>query len=540
VRALPLTDPGTPDARSATAYLRWLMRVQARTLLGGIAFGIVWMTSQAVLPAVIGRGIDAGVTARDTSALVQWCAVLLAIGAVQVVSGIMRHRFAVTNWLAAAYTTVQVVTRQVVRLGGSLPRQVSTGEVVAIGTSDISHLGHAMDVTARASGAVVSIVVVAALLLDVSVPLGLVVLLGVPLLLLLLGPLLAPLQRRTAVQRELTGGLANLATDIVGGLRVLLGIGGEQTYDRRYVAQSQAVRTAGVSGGRVQSVLDALQVLLPGTLVVVVVWIGARFAVDGRITPGELVAFYGYAAFLVLPVRTLTEFANKWIKGIVSARRVVRVLRLEPDAGPAGGRAASDVPLTPGVLTAVVAEPAEDGAALLESVARQLPGGPDRVLLADATAGLFSGELRAQLDVHGRGDDALLRAVRVASAEDVLDALPDGLDTVITERGRTFSGGQRQRLVLTRALTVDPDVLLLAEPTSAVDAHTEGRIAERLATHRAGRTTVVTTSSPLVLDRADEVVVLRDGLLHARGRHADLLAGDPAYRAMVTREEVTA
>ena len=111
---------------------------------------------------------------------------------------------------------------------------------------------------------------------------------------------------------------------------------------------------------------------------------------------------------------------------------------------------------------------------------------------------------------------------------------------MITERGRTFSGGQRQRLVLTRALTVDPEVLLLAEPTSAVDAHTEGRIAERLATHRAGRTTVVTTSSPLVLDRADDVVVLRDGLLHARGRHADLLAGDPAYRAMVTREEVTA
>ena len=119
---------------------------------------------------------------------------MFAIGIVQAGSGIIRHRFAVTNWLTAAYRTVQLIGRQTVHLGGTLPRKVSTGEVVAIGTNDISHIGQVMDVSARFAGAVVSFVLVAVILLQTSITLGLVVLIGVPLLMLLIGPLLEPLQ----------------------------------------------------------------------------------------------------------------------------------------------------------------------------------------------------------------------------------------------------------------------------------------------------------------------------------------------------------
>ena len=123
----------------------------------------------------------------------------------------MRHRFAVTNWLTAAYRTVQLVGRQTVHLGGTLPRKVSTGEVVAIGTNDLSHIGQVMDVTARFAGADR---LVPAGLGDpavTSVTLGLVVLIGVPLLMLLIGPLLSPLQKRSAHQRHLMGDLSNTA-----------------------------------------------------------------------------------------------------------------------------------------------------------------------------------------------------------------------------------------------------------------------------------------------------------------------------------------
>ncbi|MFB9313729.1 ABC transporter ATP-binding protein [Nocardioides plantarum] len=570
MRRLPLDHPGTADHRSPMRFLWWLAQGQRQTLLGGMAFGIVWMSCQAVMPAVIGRAIDRGVSDKDGSALLGFAALMLGIGLLQAFTGIMRHRFAVTNWLTAAYRTVQLTGRHAVHLGGTLSRKVSTGEVVAIGNSDISHLGQVMDVSARFSGAVVSFVLVAVILLQTSTPLGLLVLLGVPGLMLLIGPLLSPLQKRSAAQRQLTGELSNTASDIVGGLRVLRGVGGEEVFLDRYRRESQATRRAGVSVARVQSLLDALQVFLPGVFVVVVVWLGARYAVTGRISPGELVAFYGYAAFLMIPLRTATEFANKVIRARVSASRVCRLLALEPEveepatateAPPSGAELAdarSGLRVRPGTMVAVVSEPTDDAADLADRLGLCAPEPDDdvtlggvpltalpradvrrRIVVSDTGATLFSGRLGDRLDVTGAGGARLERALETASADDILDALPERLDTVVAERGRTFSGGQRQRLVLARVLTGDPEVLVLVEPTSAVDAHTEARIASRLREHRAGRTTVVVTSSPLMLDAVDEVAFLRDGVVVAVGTHADLLREVPAYRSVVTREEVT-
>jgi ABC-type multidrug transport system fused ATPase/permease subunit len=566
VRRLPLDHPGTAVHSSPGAFLWWLAREQWRTLAGGMSFGIVWMSCQAAMPAVIGRAIDRGVAGKDGSALLTYGGVMLGLGLLQAVTGIMRHRFAVTNWLTAAYRTVQLVGRQAVHLGGTLPRKVSTGEVVAIGTNDLSHLGQVMDVSARFAGAVVSFLLVAVILLTTSVPLGLVVLLGVPALMLLIGPLLRPLNRRTAHQRHLMGELSNTATDIVSGLRVLRGIGGEQVFHDRYVRESQTTRRAGVQVARLQSVLDALQVFLPGVFVVVVVWLGARYAVQGRITPGELVAFYGYSAFLLIPLRTATEYANKLIRGRVAAARVCRVLALtadhvdpaEPAELPRAGAELADartgLHVEPGVLLAVVSEP-EEAAALADRLglcaaptddAVTLGGVPltslrredvrRRIVVSDTGATLFSGRLGTVLDPAGRGVGAVRQALDTASTDDILEALPDGLEAIVAAKGRTFSGGQRQRLVLARALAADPEILVLVEPTSAVDAHTEARIAARLRAKRAGRTTVVVSSSPLVLDAVDEVAFLRDGRVVATGTHAELLESTPDYRAVVVRE----
>lgn len=568
MRDLPLEHPGVADHRTPGKFLWWLARGQWQTLAGGMVFGILWMSCQAVLPMVLGEAIDAGVAARDTQALLTWAGVLLLIGIGQATFGIIRHRFAVTNWLTAAYRTVQLVTRHAVHLGSTLPRKVSTGEVLAIGSGDISHLGQVMDVTARFAGAVVSFLLVSVILLQTSVTLGLVVLLGVPLLMLLVGPVLKPLQARTAHQRGLMSSLTNTATDIVGGLRVLRGIGGEQVFLDRYRRQSQEARRAGVTVARVQSVLDALQVFLPGVFVVLVVWLGARSAVRGDISAGELVAFYGYAAFLMTPLRTVTEFANKLIRGRVSATRVCRMLALAPDhlepvdpapPPPVGselvdGRTGlrvrpgttlaivSDDPDAPAVLAdrlGMVAENPDDEVRLGGVPLTQLPRMVvrQRIVVSDTGAGLFSGPLRQRLDVSGRG--GVEQALATAAGEDILDGLTDGLDTVVAERGRTFSGGQRQRLVLARALTSDPEILVLVEPTSAVDAHTEARIARRLREHRAGRTTVVTTTSPLMLDAVDEVAFLQGGRVVAVGTHADLLVAESGYRSVVTREEAS-
>ena len=565
MRHLPLADPGVADHRTPGRFLWWLAMGQRRTLLGGMAFGIVWMSCQAVMPAVLGRAIDRGVAEKDARQLLLWASVMFAVGVVQAVSGIVRHRFAVTNWLTAAYRTVQLVTRQAVHVGGALPRKVSTGEVVAVGSSDLSHLGNVMDVTARFAGAIVSFLLVSVILLSTSVTLGLVVLIGVPVLMAMIGPMLSPLQRRAAHQRQMMSDLSNTATDIVGGLRVLRGIGGEQVFLERYRRESQATRAAGVQVAKLQSVLDALQVFLPGVFVVLVVWLGARSAVAGQITAGELVAFYGYSAFLMIPLRTATEFANKFIRARVSARRVCTVLALRPDvtdpesplpSPPAGSPlhdARSGLTVTPGRLTAIVSDDPDESALLADRLGLTaaevddditLGGVPltalpraevrRRIVVSDTSAQLFSGRLADRLDVTGSGD--VTAALWTASADDILDGLPERLDTIVTERGRSFSGGQRQRLVLARALSADPEVLVLVEPTSAVDAHTEARIASRLREHRAGRTTVVTTVSPLLLDTVDEVAFLVDGRVVATGTHAALLETEPDYRAVVVRD----
>jgi ABC-type multidrug transport system fused ATPase/permease subunit len=567
MKHLPYEDPGLPDLRSPARLLLWVGRQQKRTLAAGISFGVVWMLSQALLPYALGRAVEDGLVADDRSALLAWAGVLLGLGAIQAVAGILRHRCAVSNWLQASYRLIQVVSHHVARTGPAVRTRLTTGEVVATVSNDAIRAGGAFDITARLAGAIASYVVVAALLLSASTTLGLVVLLGVPVLVGCLSFVIKPLQARQREQREEVGQLTALGADTVAGLRVLRGIGGEQVFFSRYRSQSEQVKRAGVRVALPQSTLDASQVLLPGIFVLIVIWLGARFAIDGRIGPGELVAFYGYAAFLVIPLRTAAEAVDKVTRALVGARRMLSILEVEPHvpharapaAEPAAGAlladARSGLVVEPGRFVCLVSAVPDEAVVLADRLGRfaddegvtlggvrladlPLEAVRRRIVVSETDPLLFSGALRDELDPWGRaGDEELLAAIAVANAEDVLEALPGGLDGRVEERGREFSGGQRQRLVLARALLAEAEILVLVEPTSAVDAHTEARIAWRLREARSGRTTVVVTASPLVLDQADRVVYLEHGRVVAAGTHRELLVSTPAYRSTVTREE---
>jgi len=533
----------------------------------GSFYGTVWLLSQAVLPAAVGRALDDGVVAGDPDALLRWCAVVAGLAVLTTVAAVLRHRLGVTNWLTACFRTLQQVGRHTSRAGTAVTEELPQGEVLASIASDGPRLADAFDVTQRAVASLAAVVVVAVLVLQTSVPLGLLVLVGVPVVTGLLLLVLKPLQERQGVHRKLSGELTSLGTDTVRGLRILRGIGGEELFLRRYRDKSQQVRAAGVRVAVWESVLEALQVLVPGLLVAALVWAGARAAVRGEISPGDLVALYGYAAFLTSPLRMLVEAADKYARALVAARRLITLLQVPPsltDTGttspPAGALDDPDsgVRADAGELTAVVCDPPESAGDLARRLTRfddrtraRLGGVPlvqapvaevrRRVLLAEDDAQLFSGRLREQVDPQARHTDAeVLQVLRTSDAVDILDLLGDtvaeGLAAPVTERGRSLSGGQRQRLALARVLLRDPEVLVLVEPTSAVDAHTEARIAGRLRAARSRRTTVVATASPLVLPQVDIVNWVRDGRLAARGTHAELLAADADYRLFVTRE----
>jgi ABC-type bacteriocin/lantibiotic exporter with double-glycine peptidase domain len=517
------------------------------TLACAMAFGVLWTVPVALMPLAIGRAIDAalGIGAPAAGAVDEpagavlggdwglggslwtWVGVLLVLGTVQVVSVGLLEYFSVNLWVRAATLVQRSVLRHATSVGAALPRKIRAGEVVAIGSSDVQHIGNALEVIGRTTGSLVAFVLVAAVVLNRSPLLGAVVLIGVPLATVGLTPLLGPLRRRTEKHREQVGAATTLAADIVSGLRVLRGIGGERRFADRFAETSQRVRRAGVSAGKIDSWLSGIEVLLPGLVTVAVTWLGARLALDGTITVGELVAFYGLSAFLVIPVGMAAQAVHSVSEALVAAGRAVAVLRLRPALErpprpvplPAGalGLADPDTGLRadPGELTVIrPAGPSEQLADRLgryvDSPAAVVAAGGEvalrdadldevrrRIVVAHNQDLLFSGRLGEEIQLGEVAPIGLDEALWAADAADVVAGLPDGVHERLTERGRQLSGGQRQRLLLARALSADPDVLVLDDPTSAVDAHTEARIARRVAQLRSGRTTVVITRSPL-------------------------------------------
>ncbi|MFF3465406.1 ABC transporter ATP-binding protein [Streptomyces sp. NPDC002619] len=556
-------EPGEPDCRGGWRFLWWLVLRQPGRSLAGAVLASTWMVLMAAAPYLMSRAIDDGLVAGDLGALAWWCGVLFLVGAFNSWVSIMRHRMMTRVRMDANFRTVKVVVGHAIRLGAALPRRAGAGEVVTIGVGDVRTISESLTVVGPGVGSVVVYGVVAGLLLSISAPLAAVVLLGVPVIVLVAGPLTVRLQGAETEYRERQGVLTARIGDLAGGLRVLNGLGGKGLFADAFRRDSRRLREQGYRVGAVASWVQALGVGLPTLFLAAVTWLAARTAAQGELTIGELVSVYGYVAVLVGPVAFLLEMGYQLSRGVVAARRVVRLLRLEPepDRGtrPAPGEPSvlydpeSGVRVTPGRLTALAGARPADVAGVVDRLGRYTPsaatwGGTRldavpltevraRILVADNEADLFAGTLGEV--VAGRGapdEEAVRRAVHAAAADDIVQGLPDGLDSPVTAQGRSLSGGQRQRMRLVRALLADPEVLLAVEPTSALDAHTEATVAERLREARAGRTTVVTTTSPLVLDRADTVHYLVDGKLAASGSHRELLAREPGYRALVARD----
>ena len=610
----PTTTIGVPDTRGPVRLLWWVLRQQPDLILAACLCSLLWMLPAALTPWVLGRALDEGILAGDQERLVLWLLVLLVVTLVGGASGAFYHTVVVRSWLVASYGQTFLVTHQGVRLGHVLPRRAATGEVLSVNGSDGEQLGHFVEIVSRLVGNVVAYALVAVIVLQVSVPLGLVVLLVAPLLVVVSSVLLRPLAAAQTRERSRDSELTSMATDIVAGLRILRGIGGERTFGDNYARQSQRVRQAGVRAGAWGAFVEAVGVLLSGLFVVALMVMGVDRVRAGDLQVGELVTFLGYALFLVQPIRVVFEAAQQLTRSVVAARRTVGVLGT-PDPWPRRAPAAQDrldrlgrgelvdtasgLRVRPGRLTMVVAAVTDDAAALADRLGRYLPatdgvpeeeddetggnrrartlarrereaarahleradrelaqgawgvtlGGVDLaelpleqvrrlVLVSDTGAQVFSGTLQEAVDPHDRLDHAAAdAALRAAAAEDVYDVLPGGWQGRLDERGRGLSGGQRQRLVLARALAADAPVLVLVEPTSAVDAHTEALVAARLPAHRRGRTTVVVTASPLLLHHADEVALLDGGRVVATGTHEELVAGHDGYRRTVLRGE---
>ncbi|MGL5828176.1 MAG: ABC transporter transmembrane domain-containing protein, partial [Angustibacter sp.] len=310
MQTLPFADPGTAPLTGPWPLLRWLGRKQWPTLLVGMIWGGLWMLAQAIIPMAVGRSIDQLLDSNRAAAL-EWAGLVLALAIIQAVTGTLRHRTAMANSLQATIRLSQLISQHICTNSVAVARNLSTGEVVTTVTHDALAVGTAFDVTARFTGAVLSYLLVALVILNISPTLGLIILFGVPLLTGVLGILVGPLHRRQAEQRRQSGDLTTLGADIVSGLRVLRGLGGERIFADRYREQSQRVRRQSVRVAGIEAPLAAAESLLPGLLVVLLTWLGGRMVIRGELTIGELVQCYGLTIFLVTPLRTAGEMVDR-------------------------------------------------------------------------------------------------------------------------------------------------------------------------------------------------------------------------------------
>ena len=603
-----------PPSLGAGALLRWLLRRAAVPVTLATLAASTSNIIQAIVPAFLGQALDAGIENGLNGRVWGIGALLLVLFVVYAVGDTMMSYFGVTAWMRTAFDVDRLVGRQISATGKDLSRQVSTGEVATIIASDADYLGKLIEYVPALLGAAASFLVVAVLMLRTSVSLGLIVILGMPLVAAIVTLVIRPLQKRQAVQREAQSAVTTITTDTVAGLRILRGIGGEDVFARRYRDASQELRRRGVEVASSQATLMTLQVLLPGLFAAIVVWVAARMAVAGSLTPGGLITFYGYTAYLSWPLWVFTSSVQDYTRAVVGARRLSRLLEVTPAAGslverlnldPAAAHPVSGdlvdtdsgLRLEEGRMTALVCPDPQVSAELATRLGRFTDAGPTvtlagrplttmpleqvraSVVVSGATAQLFTGTLREALDVRGGpdpqpagledlvraeterttgadvdqqvraqerhmpGDDRLIEAIGIADAGDVLTSLSEGLAGMITEKGRSLSGGQRQRVALARALLTEAPTLVLIEPTSALDSHTEARVAAQVHRARAGRTTVVVTASPLVLEACDEVVLLdSSGSELLRSTHRELMAmardgheQAADYRAVVSR-----
>lgn len=546
--------------RSGRAVLVRVIKEQRRDIALGCVLGAAHQAGEALVPVLIGVMIDQAVSGGDLTALLGWLGVL----AIVYVALSMSFRYGARAGERAAEQAGHAlrvrIVRRVLHPGGGAEDGRLPGTLTSIATEDARRVGAVAMAVMLGVAALMGLAVGAVVLLRISVPLGLLVLAGTPALLFLGHLASKPLERRSAAEQERAGHASGVAADLVAGLRVLKGLGTEAAAVDRYRRTSRDALAATLRAARAEALQRGMVLAFTGGFIALVTLIGGRLALDGSISLGQLVSAIGLALFLLGPLETLSWVNTELAQCRASAARVADVLAAPPAlvAGEAtlphpvrgglrlrgvshGSLRELNLEVPPGELLGVAATDPADAAALLRCLGRhadpeagavELDGVALReldpadlrlaVLIAEHDAVLFEGTLAENV-----GEDATGLAQAAAGADEL------AADTAVSERGGSLSGGQRQRVALARALAAGRQVLVVHDPTTAVDAVTEARIAAGVRDLRRGRTTIMVTTSPALLAVADRVVLLHGGRIADAAPHADLVRRSDVYRTAV-------
>ncbi len=566
----------------------WRMRSYLRPYIGqmtvmGIA-ALVTVGAELAIPLVSQRVIDGPLADGDSSGLWWLGGLALLLGVLEAVFGFVRRWVQSFCMLDMETAIRNDLYAHLQRLPVAYHDRAQTGQLVTRATSDITTIRRFLGF-----GLIFLVVnvtlftVVTIYLLRLYWPLGLLVVLSaVPVAYF---TLIFEREYIVASRRcqDLQGDVATVVEEAAVGIRIVKALGRRRTIGGRFLHESRQLRRASLVKVRILAKFWAILDLVPQVLLALVLLIGALAVAAGDLTLGSLVAFVSLVVLLAWPIEALGWILAIGQESATAADRLYEVFDTEPmiadrpgahDLGAARGLLrfegvgfrfpgadrdvlhGIDLTVEPGETVAIVGATGSGKTALTALVPRLYDVSSGRITLdgtdirdvtltslrrAVATAfedpTLFSASARENLTL-GRLDatDAeIAEAISVAQADFVYD-LPWGLATRIGEQGLSLSGGQRQRLALARAVLGRPSVLVLDDPLSALDIHTEGLVEEALRRVLAATTALVVAHRPSTVLLADRVALLEGGTITAVGTHHELLDRVPAYRQILSAE----
>jgi ABC-type multidrug transport system fused ATPase/permease subunit len=530
-----------------------------RITIPAMVSAIVWQVGESAVPVVTGAAIDRALATGDTGQLVVWTGVLVVLyGALTVAARLTNRLNVYALQMLQHRLRATLSTRVLHPIDGTI--RAPDGDVVSTMTNDVGRLANGGLLATTTISRIASIVFIAISLLALHWPLGVVVLVGTPVVVWLMGVLSERLSSGIRVYQGLLAATVGRATDLVAGYRVIKGIGAEAEATRRYEQASQQTLVAAKRNAGLLGRFQVVSGVVTGIFVAAVTGLAGWFAVEGRLSIGGLIATVGLTQALLPQIQAIASLSIPNLAGSrASAARILDTLNItrsvEPGsaermqqsgAAPKLGVSAPDACLLeicvsgathrvePGELVGVRADDrttARIADALLNphtpstigsDVKVLLDGHPadeltpaeyrSRVTVAPHRTTLFTGTIRHNLTTPASAPDRLNTAVEAAACSD----FATDFDAPVGENGNRLSGGQRQRIALARALATDAPILVLHEPTTAVDSVTEQTIANRLRGLRAGRSTLLITSSPALLSHCDRVIDLH---VDVPGRH---------------------
>ncbi|MEU9652140.1 ABC transporter ATP-binding protein [Streptomyces sp. NPDC048110] len=566
-----MTSPDTQRPRAGSDILRTALRRNVGAMAWGTVLMGLYQAGETAFPIALGLIVEHTMRHRGLGAL----GLSVAALAVIITTVSLSWRFGM-RILQKANTTE--AHRWRVRVAGAglqpVARDVDlkSGEVLTIATEDADQTADIIEVVPLLISSLVAVLIAAVALGLADLRLGLLVIVGTVGILSVLSVMSRRIGSSTREQQARVARAGAKVADLIIGLRPLHGFGGNHAAFRSYRRVSTDAKQQSVTVARVGGVYAGTALALNAVLAAAVTLTAGWLAFEGRINIGELVMAVGLAQFIMEPLKLFSEMPKYVMIARASAERMAMVLTAPPVTTPGRERPAEGADLevdcvrhgtlrkvrfrvSAGEFVAVAAYQPRVAADLAAVLALNVPpdvyegtvrvGGRDladlaveavreRLLVNPYDGEIFAGTLRSNIDPTGTSR-IVPEAVEASMLTDVVALHREGLGHAVRDRGANLSGGQRQRLSLARALAADTDVLVLRDPTTAVDAVTEQLIARGVAELRRGRTTLVITSSPALLDAADRVLVLDDGVVTAEDTHRGLLATDEQYRLAVTR-----